>query len=340
MTFRWGAGSGWTTENDTFYNISQGPVYTAGPPDVQPIVPNYGQFLVKVATESQTNVVIGDSIKFNDQWSALLGVNYATIAQQSFNTVLPPYGLNSEINQSKLTPTYSLIYKPVSWVTTYATYSESLQAGLVVPSTPAYTNSGQILPPYLGKEYEIGAKANVGGVLLTAAWFNIDKANQYAQPNAVGLPTYVQDGREVHQGVELTATGNIAPGLRILGGVTMMDAKVVQTASITTDNKRPVNVADNFAKATLEYDFPFLRGLTLTGGVYYVGKAPADVVNATWLASYVTADISLRYRTTLPTGQEAIWRLNVKNVANHAHWISNTYVGAPRVVAFSGTIRF
>lgn len=334
----WFQGSNYfdTTTRSTAYNISQGPVYTA-PFNPQPTVTNYGQ-LIPSARELQTNYVVGDAITLG-HFKALLGGNYATISEQNFDIYGPPFPLTSQETQSKLTPTYSLLFKAVSWDTTYATYSESLQAGAIVP-VGQYTNGGQILPPYLGKEYEFGNKADVGGVLWTAAWFNLNQANQYGQLNPVGLPTYVQDGREVHQGVELTATGNIVPGLRILGGVTLMNATVVQTASITTDNKQPVNVADQMAKTTLEYDLPFLRGLTLTGGVYYVGKAPADAVNATWLAPYVTEDVGLRYRTTLPTGQETIWRLTVKNLTNHAYWISNEFVGAPRTIAFSGTVKF
>jgi iron complex outermembrane receptor protein len=54
----------------------------------------------------------------------------------------------------------------------------------------------------------------------------------------------------------------------------------------------------------------------------------------------VTEDVGLRYRTTLPTGQETIWRLTVKNLTNHAYWMSNEYVGAPRTIAFSGTVKF
>ncbi len=50
-----------------------------------------------------------------------------------------------------------------------------------------------------------------------------------------------------------------------------MDSHVVQTANPEAENKRPVGVSDQMAKVTLEYDLPFFRGLTLTGGVYYYG---------------------------------------------------------------------
>ncbi len=93
-------------------------------------------------------------------------------------------------------------------------------------------------------------------------------------------------------------------------------------------------------KATLEYDLPFLHGLTLTGGAYYFGKQAADAVNAVWIDPFVTEDVGLRYRTKLPTGQEAIYRLNVKNLTNHAYWLNNQFVGQPRTIAFSGQILF
>jgi hypothetical protein len=54
------------------------------------------------------------------------------------------------------------------------------QSGSLVLSNSfiTYTNSGTVLPPYLGKQYEVGAKATVGtDLLLTVALFDIDKAN-------------------------------------------------------------------------------------------------------------------------------------------------------------------
>jgi len=43
-------------------------------------------------------------------------------------------------------------------------------------------------------------------MLLTGALFQINKANQYAQSNSNGTLTYVQSGRQINKGIELTAT--------------------------------------------------------------------------------------------------------------------------------------
>ncbi|WP_412773434.1 TonB-dependent receptor [Nitrobacter sp.] len=325
---------------DPVFNIGAGPVYINQPP----FPPNaastsyYGTWY-KFYTVTQTNMIIGDDIRFNDQWSALIGGNYARIAETDFNRT-PPFALQSDQAQTKLTPTASLVFKPVSWASTYVTYSQSFQQGAIVPALPTFTNAGQILPPYLSDEYELGAKANVGGMLLTGALFQINKANQFVQNNGDGTLTYVQDGREIHKGIELTATGKIMPDLRVLGSVTLMDSRVVQTSSPITDDKRPVGVSDRMAKMTMEYDLPFIPGLTLTGGVYYYGPQAVDQINSAFIKSYVTEDLGLRYRTRIPSGQELILRMNVANLTDHAYWMTPNLVGAPRTISFSGQVKF
>lgn len=119
-----------------------------------------------------------------------------------------------------------------------------------------------------------------------------------------GPLTDVSDGHEVHQGVELIATGSITTGLHILGGVTLLDAKVVQARSVVDDNRHPANMAGQMAKATLEYDLPLLRSATLTGGLCLVGTRAADGINSGRIAPYVAEDVGVRCRTKLPIGQE------------------------------------
>lgn len=341
QTIRLAAGG--TNVFNPVFNAFNGPTYIPQP--IFAPTPGsesyYGQ-LVPFNYREQKNYIIGDDLKFNEYWSALVGVNFATIATNTFNAFgSPPFGqLSSAVDQSRASPSLALTFKPASWMSTYVSYNQSLQAGTVVPNNPIYTNANTILPAYVGEQYELGAKADVGGVLLTGALFQIDKANEFAQVNPDSTLTFVQDGRQVHKGVELTATGNIMEGLRILGGLTFMNARVVRTASPATDNKLPVNVSEQMAKATLEYDLPFLHGLTLTGGVYYYGRQAADNLNTVFVPPSVIGDLGVRYRTILAGGHEAIFRLNVSNVTDRAYWVNSFFVGQPRTVAFSGQFKF
>jgi iron complex outermembrane recepter protein len=287
------------------------------------------------------NFVLGDEIKFNDWVSVLGGGTYSRI--QVSNYTVATGSKTSQYDQGKLTPSASLIVKPLSWLTTYATYSEALEQGQSVPSTGStvYTNAGQNLAPFVSKQYELGAKADVGGLLLTAALFDIDKALQLDVTNANGTHTYVQDGRQVNKGIELTATGNVVEGWRVMGGLTLLDPKIEKyQANPALDGNAPRYVSNTLAKLTTEYDLSFVRGLTLTGGIYYTGRAAADVTNTNYFPSYVTADLGLRYKTHLPTGEKVTFRLDVKNLTNEAYWLPAGYTGAPRTVAFSAELKF
>ena len=77
-----------------------------------------------LSSESKdTNILIGDDITFNEQYSALVGLNYLTIEQKSYDT---SGDTTSDYDKSATTPTLSLIYKPFNGLTTYLSYIEGL----------------------------------------------------------------------------------------------------------------------------------------------------------------------------------------------------------------------
>ena len=63
-----------------------------------------------------------------------------------------------------LSPTVSLIYKPIPQLTTYATYSNNVEQGEAAPAGTANVN--QFLAPYHDTQYEIGAKYAVSDDFL------------------------------------------------------------------------------------------------------------------------------------------------------------------------------
>jgi iron complex outermembrane receptor protein len=284
--------------------------------------------------------IIGDDIKFNDQWSALVGLNNTTIVQQSYNAD-GTRTANSHYDKSENTPSAALMYKPLPWLSTYASYMESLEQGTIVPTTGAtsYTNAGQILEPLVSNQYEVGAKATLGGMALSTAFFYIDKPNEYDRTNPDSTHTYVQDGREVHKGVEFTAAGRAFDGLTLFGGFTFLKAEVTRASSSQLEGKTPMDVSEQMAKLYAEYDLPYLKGFTLTGGIYYTGAFYGDTSNNDKLPSVVTGDLGARYTTKL-FDKALILRLNVTNITNESYWISNYYTGDPRAVTFSAQMKF
>ncbi|WP_419673214.1 hypothetical protein [Aliarcobacter butzleri] len=89
-----------------------------------------------------------------------------------------------------------------------------------------------------------------------------------------GLTEVTQDGLEIHEGLELTATGKVTDNLTIVGGGTIMDLEIDKAAS--NEGKKPTDTASKMAKLYAEYDISAVKGLTLTGGAYYTGESYRD----------------------------------------------------------------
>ncbi|MDK2040257.1 TonB-dependent siderophore receptor [Aliarcobacter butzleri] len=287
---------------------------------------------LKPSTKSEyQNILIGDDITFNDQWSALVGANYATVIDRS-------YRADTKYDESKLTPTLSLIFKPFEQLTTYTTYIESLEAGTIVGDR--YKNEGQILAPYKSKQYEIGTKYSLFNekVLLNGSLFRIEKANKYEKDTTPKL-TLTQDGEEIHQGIELGITGKVTDNLTIIAGGTLIDLSVEKVDDKALEGKKPINAASKMAKLYSEYEISQIKGLAITGGAYYTGKSYGDRANKDVLPSYTLYDAGLRYKTKLDK-YPTTFNLNVQNLTDEVYWTRNNMLGDPRSVAFSMKMEF
>ena len=215
---------------------------------------------------------------------------------------------------------------------------ESLENGLKVECANC-NNNGSVLDPYVSKQYEIGAKYSLNeSILLTSALFRIEKANQYSD-FATPKPKYVQDGKQIHQGLEITATGKVTDNLTIFGGGTLMDIEVEKSNNPALEGKKPINAATKMAKLYAEYNIPMVKGLTVTGGAYYTGESYRDGANTDVIPSYTVYDGGLRYKTKLDK-YPTTFIMNVTNLTDKKYWRSPTSFGEPRNLAFSMKMEF
>ena len=267
--------------------------------------------------------VLGDQVDFNERWSALVGATYSKIHAEGFDATGASAG--DPYDQGRLSPSASLIFKLTPAISLYGSYIEGLEQGGVAPD--GTSNVGTVMSPMVSTQKEFGIKAEVGGVLLTGALFDIEKAYEFTSSSNV----YTQDGRQNHRGVEVTATGNVTDNLTVLGGVTLLKADVMGGEF---DGMDPTNVAGLLAKVYLEYELPQVEGFFITGGVQHTGKQWADDANTDRLPSFTTFDLGLRYTTT-QFGDPQTVRLSVTNLANKGYWQTSNKLGAPRTIAFS-----
>ncbi len=295
------------------------------------------------------NYLLGDVITFNKHLILMAGGNYIIDKAHNFSsshgaTINP----KSSYDTGKLTPTVSLIYKPVSRITTYASYQQSLQPGSVVSTTnnPPFTNAGAVLPPYDTTQYEAGIKASVGaGVLLTAETYHINNANSYIQTNGSGsteTETYMQSGRTISKGVELTASGNVLPNLLVVAGLNLLDDKVSSDPA-TPDmvGARAENAPNVGGKVYAEYTLPaLLRDLTVGGGFQSMSGFWLDQPNTERMPGHTVEDMALRYTAHIHD-KLLTFRFNESNVTNKAYWTAgNAYEGAPRIMSLTAQYQF
>jgi iron complex outermembrane receptor protein len=177
-------------------------------------------------------------------------------------------------------------------------------------------NHDEIFAPFRSKQYEVGAKFDTGTLGGTLALFRVKK------PNAIVTgDIYSHDGEQRNQGIELSWYGEAAAGLRILGGITALEARTQEGLDSSTDGKRITGVPDVQANLGLEWGVPLVRGLTLDGHVVYTGSESANGANTTSIPASTRLDLGGRYGFTFADKLLTV-RGGIENVTDKDYWAS------------------
>ncbi|HSC69385.1 MAG TPA: TonB-dependent siderophore receptor [Cellvibrio sp.] len=317
--------------NLTGFSMSS-PTYIPRPENIKQV--NRGDLTLSSNNEYQS-LVIGDDIVFNEQWSALLGAAHTTITTKT----------GTYYDESDLTPSVSVLFKPIPRLTTYVSYVEALEAGGVASDLyngVPVVNKGEVFEPLTSEQFEIGAKTKLGQLALDAALFRIEKGLQYYDVSNPALPKFVQDGLQVHQGVELTLTGNLTDNLNLIGGFTWLDPEVKeQKQNPALEGKAPADVAEKLAKARIEYTVPALPNLSISFAANHNGTSYGDVLNADKVPGYTLFDAGARYQMDVANKLVTL-RADLHNITNEHYWngFNGTRIGDPRTLMLSATVEF
>ncbi|MBA0160849.1 TonB-dependent receptor [Pectobacterium versatile] len=309
--------------------------------------PSDGRFYLgsgryKSSRTSQQAITAGDTITFNDRWSAMGVVSQSWITSRSF-------GADGEVTRDTGTsPTLSLMYKPLPNVMTYVAYADSFEQGDTAPVNQLnpVVNEGQALKPYRSTQYEAGVKSQWDGLNLNAAIFRLERPFAYVASDNV----FREQGNQVNTGLELMADGEVLSGLHLYGSMTLLDPKLKDTALAATRDKRVVGVPKFQANLLTEYSHPSAPNLVYIANLHYTGKRAANDTNTTWADSFVTLDLGTRYGFKLYDKPAAL-RVSLNNVTNERYWASifpgstdginggaNAFVGEPREIRASLTV--
>jgi len=271
-------------------------------------------------------------------------------------------GLDQFSDETLFSYRFGLNFKPVEAVSIYASYGNSttptsatvrLGCGTLI-AAPAGSLDPCDVQPEKAVNYEVGVKADAGGVQLTAALFRNERTNYRVATNDPIVTTLpVTDGRSRVDGVALGASGTVLPGWSVFANYTYLKGKVLQSVSnycLANPGPRAGNPVTNpcgNSSAILDpqagqqltntprhsgslfttYTFPF--GLQLGYGFSYQGSfalnnsalatplAPTAVLTPVFhSADYMTHRAFLSY----PITKGLTAQLNVQNFTNERYF--------------------
>lgn len=300
----------------------------------KPIPGNGGQYQSGILSEQ--SIITGDTLHFNEQWAVQGVVSTSFLSSKSFAKTGAVTSQNDA--DGVVSPTVSLIYKPVSQLTTYATFARSVEQGEQAPAGTA--NANQILAPYQDQQYEVGVKYAVTPTFLVT--FDVFRMTRpLAATNAISN-IFAVVGTQRNNGAELFVQGNIMPELSIFGGVTWIDARLPNTGVAATNDRLVVGVPTVKSDVAFDYHPAFMRGFALTGAVHAESTRAATNTNNSFAPAYATFDLGARASTTFDK-RTVTARFQVMNVGNTFYYSSiadGNIVGSPGAnTAYLGTPR-
>ena len=252
-------------------------------------------------------------------------------------------------DESATTPVAGIVFKASKDVSLYANYIEALVKGPAASGT--YEENGhrrnvdnmdEVFAPYRSKQKEIGVKYDGGRLGMSAALFTT------AKPLLAVVGTRAEmAGEQRNRGLELSVFGTPLQGVRLLGGLTWLDAQQSGTDVAANNGKRPIGAPRTQVSAGGEWDVPGAPGLSLNARAIYTSAQYADLANSKQLPSWTRLDLGARYLTQV-AGHDVTLRARVDNVSDRSYWssaVSSFNVGslvlaAPRTVVVSAAVAF
>ncbi|WP_183240737.1 TonB-dependent siderophore receptor [Bradyrhizobium sp. cir1] len=288
----------------------------------------------RLSDSQLTGVSIADTLSVLDERVLLtLGVRRQDIEA---NNYLSNVGtLTSSYDKSATTPVVGLVIRPKENVSLYANYIEGLARGDVAPQTAS--NFGEVLAPYIAKQYEAGVKVDFGRFATTFSAFEISKAS-----GELSAGRFAATAEQRVRGLEFNVFGELGPDVRVLGGVSLLDGTLTKTAVLANLGNTPIGVPNVQANIGAEWDLPWMRDLTLSGTVIYTGKQFVDSANKQPIPDWTRLDLGARYTTAI-NGKKTVFRANIQNVTGESYWSSvasfgTFFLGAPRTYLLSMTV--
>ncbi|WP_255032041.1 TonB-dependent receptor [Bordetella genomosp. 1] len=290
----------------------------------------------KTSESTLSSLTATDTLSFLDDRILLTGgLRQQRVKTDNFD--MSSGSRTSRYNESAISPLAGFVVKPLENVSVYGNFTSGLTTGGTAPE--GTLNAGQAFAPYKSKQYEAGVKVDWGKIITTASVFQIDRPSGVIDSEGY----YSLDGRQRNRGLELAAFGEVTPGLRMTAGTTFYHARLDRTEGGANDGNRVNSVPDYTFNVGVDWDTPWVRGLSLNARAIHTASVYYNADNTAKLPSWTRYDVGARYATEV-AGRAVVFRATVENVFNKNYWLSSgssyATVAAPRTFLLSAQIDF
>lgn len=340
-TFKLSSRNAWTFAGATASGTPYAPVLSDTPPATTFGNGNMDDPLVTQRTTS-ISLALADTLSFMaDRLQLTLGVRQQTFKDRSYDYNTGALDAASVYDKTRTSPMVAAVYRIQPAWSVYGNYIEGLTKGDTAPSTA--NNPGAKLAPYVAKQLEAGVKYDGKRWGATAAIFQTDKP--FGMVNTSNV--FVDGGEQRNRGIELQTFGMVTRHVKLLGGVTLLDAEITKSQGNTLNGKDAIGVPGHLLNLGAEWALAKVPGLSLDARVVHTAKQYANADNSWTVPAWTRLDIGARYKTEI-AGHLTTLRARIDNVQNRRYWASAggypgagyLVQGAPRTVTVSASIDF
>lgn len=283
-------------------------------------------------TAIKTNsLALSDTLGFADnKYRLTLGGRFQSVEQKD-NVK------QQTADASRFSPMLMAAWVPQPDLVVYGNYMEDLEPAKLQTDNDGNTTMPS---PRVSRQFEVGVRKNWGDVVTALNAFQITRpgywygsAKRSSQDwstgkaagtdfAASGASAGESQGRERSRGVEFNVYANLFnKTLRPSFGIMYLQSRVKNYPNFQDNLVDGVQVANPkvIAKAGIEWDTPFVKGLTLNSNIQYFGKSYQDTQKQYAFPSYTLVDVGARYKTKLGKNDLTVSG-TVENLFNKNYW--------------------
>lgn len=271
--------------------------------DINVVNPVYGtaqttpvSYLNQDLTQNQLGFYMQDQLRFSEGWIVTLNGRHDSVWTSTHDRptyYAPSQDTRNDSYESAFSGRAGLAYEFDNGLTPYVSAATFFNPQI------GTTRLGKMFSPETGTQYEVGLKyaPTFMDALFTVALFDLTRQNVLTV-DPVNINYQVQTGEVRSRGIELEAKGKVTDNLTATAAFTAYDLEITKDNDATIVGKTPYIVPEVQGSLWLDYAFDeeFVKGLSIGGGLRYLGQSWADQQNLYKVPETLLVDARIGYK--------------------------------------------